>query len=288
MKGVVLAGGFGTRLYPSTISVSKQLLPLYDKPMIYYPLATLIHAGVTDFLIITTEAQQQNFVNLLGDGKYLGLKIQYLSQNSPEGITQGVLLSEDFVGSEDFWFVLGDNFFHGAEFGVALKNNYSETRGAVAFAYQVFNPKDFGIVEFNKFEIAEKIIEKPKNSKSNWAIPGLYKFDCGAFEFAKSIEKSKRGEYEITDLLTKYLQSNLLSVKKISRGNSWFDLGTPESILAASNFVHSQQERQGLFIGSPEEAAFNSKLISIEVIRECNIPVRPYLTQLIQYLENRS
>jgi len=288
MKGVILAGGFGTRLYPSTISVSKQLLSVYDKPMIFYPLATLIHAGVTDFLIITTVAQQQNFVNLLGDGKYLGLKIQYLAQNSPEGITQGVLLAEHFVESEDFWFVLGDNFFHGPEFGFALKNNYSETKGAVAFAYQVSNPKDYGIVEFNKFEIAEKIIEKPKNSKSNWAIPGLYKFDCGAFEFSKSIEKSKRGEYEITDLLTKYLQSNLLSVKKISRGNTWFDLGTPESILAASNFVHSQQERQGLFIGSPEEAAFNSKLISIEVIREYNIPVRPYLTQLIQYLEHRS
>jgi glucose-1-phosphate thymidylyltransferase len=262
MKGIILAGGTGSRLFPSTLVTGKQLLPVFDKPMIYYPLSTLIHAGVNEVLIITTASEREKFENLLKTGKQFGLQIQYLVQESPKGVAQGLLLSEEFVGKNNFWFILGDNLFHGPNFGTQLRL-LDQSSGALIFGYKVSNPQDYGILKFDKSkESVTKIIEKPKKFISDWAIPGLYKFDNKAFDICRTLKPSSRGELEITDVLSEYLKVNALQVNKVSRGNAWFDLGTSLALLQAANFVQLVQERQGLLIGSPEEAALNSGLIS--------------------------
>ncbi len=265
MKGIILAGGSGTRLKPITSVVCKQLLPVYDKPMIYYPLSTLIHAGVTEVLIVSSPDQLDNFRNLLKDGKQYGISINYKEQLTPAGIPQGITLAEDFLNGESFWFILGDNLFHGPEFGASLREFASEKGGAAAFAYRVSNVSQYGVVKFSSDgERVENVEEKPEISEPGWAIPGLYFFDDKAVDLAKNLIVSQRGEYEIIDLIKGYLSFGKLSVRRISRGNAWFDLGTTENLLIGANFVHLIQTRQGLLVGSPEEAALNAGILSLE------------------------
>jgi glucose-1-phosphate thymidylyltransferase len=269
MKGVILAGGSGTRLRPLTSVVGKQLLPVFDKPMIYYPLSTLIHSGVNQILIISTEDETPKFKRLLGDGSRFGISLSYEIQSKPEGLAKGVELSKNFVGQDNFWFVLGDNLFHGPDFGVSLKNLSNNFSGSLIFGYRVHDPRAYGVIRFE--ESTNKIsglFEKPENLISNWAIPGLYLFDHSAFERCKNLQPSMRGEFEIMDLLSSYLDTGQLEAKRISRGNAWFDLGTPESLLTGATFVHAIQSRQGLLVGSPEEAALNSGFIKLEKLQE--------------------
>lgn len=286
MKGIILAGGEGTRLRPCTLVVGKQLLPVYDKPMIYYPLSTLIHAGVKEVLIISTPEEEERFRNLLGDGSNFGITIQYQIQQSPSGIPEGITLARKFLDESDFWFILGDNLFHGPEFGVKLRNIHSNL-GALIFAYRVKDPSSYGVVTFDS--AGDKIInleEKPKHSYSKWAIPGLYKLDHKAVNIAERLEPSGRGELEIMDLLGAYLQEQQLECIKISRGNSWFDLGTPDQLLNASLYVQMIQERQGLLVGSPEEASVRSNLLTIEDLRKkFENPVNKYSKMLLSSLE---
>lgn len=263
MKGVILAGGSGTRLRPLTTVVGKQLLPVYDKPMIYYPLTTLILAGVTNILLITTPIEISRFRNLLGDGRNFGITIDYEVQDEPKGLAQGVHIAESFINQDPFWFILGDNLFHGPDFGLQLEQLTSSKNGAHIFTYRVSDPSQYGVVRFSdKEDKIIEIIEKPEEYVSNWAIPGLYYFDGTATKRAREIKPSKRGELEITDLLEHYKNSNELTGHKVSRGNAWFDLGTPENLLIGSEFVHLVQSRQGLLVGSPEEAAFQKGLLS--------------------------
>lgn len=263
MKGVILAGGSGTRLRPLTTVVGKQLLPVYDKPMIYYPLTTLILAGVTNVLLITTPTEISRFRNLLGDGRNFGIEIDYKVQEEPKGLAQGVQIAESFINQDPFWFILGDNLFHGPDFGLQLEQVASSKKGAHIFTYRVSDPSQYGVVRFSdKEDKITEIIEKPEKYVSNWAIPGLYYFDETAAKRSKDIRPSKRGELEITDLLEHYKNTDELTAHKVSRGNAWFDLGTPESLLTGSEFVHLVQSRQGLLVGSPEEAAFQKGLIS--------------------------
>ena len=264
MKGIILAGGEGTRLRPCTLAIGKQLLPVYDKPMIYYPLSTLIHAGVKEVLVVTTPHELDRFKALLGDGSQFGIEISFVIQPSPGGIPQGITLAADFLGSEPFWFILGDNLFHGPEFGSKLQN-CTVAQGAKAFAYRVKDPSAYGVAVFggeNDFVI--ELVEKPSTQISPWAIPGIYYFSNSAVEYCKSLSPSKRGELEIIDLLNIYLQEKLLQVEKVSRGNAWFDLGTADNLLKASMFVESLQNRQGLLVGSPEEASFSARNIQRE------------------------
>jgi len=266
MKGVILAGGSGTRLRPLTQVTSKQLLPVFDKPMIYYPLSTLIHAGVNEVLIISTPVDTPRIEELLGDGYQLGISISYMVQEKPEGLAQGVNMASSFANGENFWFILGDNFFHGPAFGVNLKQvSEAHKEGSLIFAYRVMDPSAYGVVTFNTDtdEIAE-LVEKPRNSKPGWAIPGLYRFDAKATTYFKNIKPSSRGEFEIIDLLEEYRISKSLHVEKISRGNAWFDLGSVESLQIGSQFVQAIQSRQGQLIGSPEEAALRSGFLSEE------------------------
>jgi glucose-1-phosphate thymidylyltransferase len=266
LKGVILAGGSGTRLKPLTSVVCKQLLPVYDKPMIYYPLSTLIHAGVTEVLIVSSPDQVKNFRNLLRDGKQYGITIDYKVQLTPAGLPQGITLAEDFLNGESFWFILGDNLFHGPEFGASLHQFALENKqGAGVFAYRVSDVSQYGVVKFSvDGKKVTHIEEKPALSEPGWAIPGLYFFDCKAVDLAKNLPISQRGEYEIIDLIKGYLRVDELRVKPISRGNAWFDLGTAENLLTGSNFVHLIQTRQGLLVGSPEEAALNAGTLSLE------------------------
>ena len=268
MKGIILAGGEGTRLRPCTLAIGKQLLPVYDKPMIYYPLSTLIHAGVKEVLVVTTPHEIDRFNALLRDGSQFGIKISYKEQLTPGGIPQGIGLAEQFLEGESFWFILGDNLFHGPEFGVNLKRMPFEG-GGVAFAYRVSNPEDYGVVSFKEGDNSiEELVEKPSKFLSNWAIPGIYRFDNSAVEKSNCLKPSVRGELEILDLLRNYLENDELEVKKISRGNAWFDLGTPESLFKAASFVESLQSRQGLLIGSPEEAAYSAGNTSPEAFKK--------------------
>ena len=261
MKGIILAGGSGTRLYPITHAVSKQLMPIYDKPMIYYPLTTLMLAGVRDILIITTPADQQQFQRLLGDGDQFGCRFSYVVQPVPNGLAQAFVLGADFIGSDTVALVLGDNIFYGAGLGDQLKA-HRDPDGAVIFAYQVANPGDYGVVEFDGGHRALSLEEKPAAPKSNYAIPGLYFYDNEVVALAGKLEPSARGEYEITDLNRAYLEAGKLKVAVLPRGTAWLDTGSYTSLMQAAQFVQVIEERQGMKIGCPEEVAFREGYIT--------------------------
>ena len=267
MKGIILAGGSGTRLYPLTKGVSKQLMAVYDKPMIYYPLSTLMLAGIKDFLIITTPHEQEGFKRLLGDGSELGLTFQYAAQPKPEGIAQAFLIGEEFVGHESVALALGDNIFYGAHFTDNLKSAAHRETGATVFGYWVSNPEAYGVVEFNEGGNVIGIEEKPKEPKSNFAVTGLYFYDNRVVEIAKGLKPSARGELEITDLNRVYLERGQLHVELLGRGNAWLDTGTHTSLLQAANFIQTIQERQGLTIACIEEIAWRMGYINDDQLR---------------------
>jgi glucose-1-phosphate thymidylyltransferase len=264
MKGVILAGGSGTRLRPLTQVVSKQLLPVFDKPMIYYPLSTLLHAGVDEILIISTPEDTPRIESLLQTGDQFGISISYMVQANPEGLAQGVQMATSFSKGENFWFILGDNFFHGPAFGAELKYlSEKHPSGALIFAYRVMDPRSYGVVSFAEHsDEVVGLVEKPKIQSPGWAIPGLYRFDSMANTFCGRINPSSRGEYEIIDLLEEYRASGTLKVSKVSRGNAWFDLGSVESLQVGAQFVEAIQSRQGQLIGSPEEASLRAGFLS--------------------------
>ncbi len=271
MKGIILAGGSGTRLYPLTMVTSKQLLPIYDKPMIYYPLSTLMLAGIDDILIISTPTDLPNFERLLGDGSQYGVKFSYKVQPSPDGLAQAFILGEDFIGDDCCTMVLGDNIFYGSGFATMLKSarkNAEENGRATVFAHYVDDPERFGIVEFDDKRKALSIEEKPKKPKSKWAVTGLYFYDNRCVEYAKKQKLSVRGELEITDLNQMYLADNSLDVKLLGRGFSWLDTGTMESLIDAADFVKTIQKQQGIRISAPEEIAYRMGMIDKEKLIE--------------------
>jgi len=282
MKGIVLAGGSGTRLYPLTKSVSKQLLPIYDKPMIYYPLSVLMLANITEILIITTPHEQVLFQNLLGDGSQFGLKLEYRVQPSPDGLAQAFIIGETFIGNDSVCLVLGDNIFYGYNFSTTLEEAGRVKNGATVFGYYVNDPDRYGVVEFDSSGKVISIEEKPKEPKSNYAVTGLYFYDNSVVARAKVIKPSLRGELEITDLNKSYLQDGNLKVKLLGRGMAWLDTGTHESLLRASTFVESIEERQGLKIACLEEIAFHKGYITKETLLELAKPLSK--NQYGQYL----
>jgi glucose-1-phosphate thymidylyltransferase len=261
MKGIILAGGTGTRLWPITEGVSKQLLHVHDKPMIYYPLSTLMLAGIREIAIITTEQDQPSFKRLLGDGSTLGINIEYFIQHAPNGIAEAFILCENFIGSSPVALILGDNIFHGQGVGRNLRN-FSDPRGAHIFAYQVNNPQDFGVVVLNEDLSPVDIVEKPNNNPSNLAVPGLYFYNSKVSKMAKSVKRSKRGELEITSLNLMYLENKSLEVSVLSRGTAWFDGGTVKALHEASSYIKSIEERQGQKVGCIEEISWRNKWIT--------------------------
>ena len=273
MKGIILAGGSGTRLYPLTTVTSKQLLPIYDKPMIYYPLSTLMLAGIKDILVITTPRDSESFQNLLGDGSQWGIKISYKVQPSPDGLAQAFIIGEEFINGEGCALILGDNIFYGHDLSKLVKIATQKDDGATIFAYYVNDPERYGIVEFDKNRKAISLEEKPEKPKSNFAVTGLYFYDKNVVEYAKSIKPSARGELEITDLNKIYLEKGNLNVETLGRGYAWLDTGTHESLLQAASFVETVQDRQGLKIDCPEEIAYNLGYINKEQLKELAKPL---------------
>lgn len=273
MKSLILAGGNGTRLWPLTQSISKQLVPVYDKPLIYYPLSTLMSAGIRDIGIITTPTDQEAFKKLLGDGSSFGIKITYLVQPKPEGLAQAFIIGEDFIGNSPVCLILGDNIFHGADLDASLRRDFTQSEARI-FAYEVDNPQEYGVVEFDSNGRAISIEEKPEEPKSKFAVPGIYFYQNSVVEVAKQIKPSPRNELEITEVNNHYLSLGKLEVVTLAKGTAWLDTGTVDSMFAASNYIKVIEDRQGRKIGCPEEIAFLSQWINRE--------------QLASYIETRS
>ncbi|MGI4883872.1 MAG: glucose-1-phosphate thymidylyltransferase RfbA [Janthinobacterium lividum] len=273
MKGIILAGGSGTRLHPLTLAVSKQLMPVYDKPMIYYPLSILLMAGIREVLIITTPHDQAQFKKLLGDGQNLGCNFQYVVQEVPNGLAQAFVLGADFIGQDSVALVLGDNIFYGSGLEELLKSN-NNPDGGVVYAYHVHDPERYGVVEFDADKKALSIEEKPAQPKSNYAVPGLYFYDNSVVGIAKNLEMSPRGEYEITDVNKEYLRRGKLKVGILSRGTAWLDTGTFESLMQAGEYVRVIEQRQGLKVGAIEEVAYRQGFITADELRALALPLR--------------
>jgi len=286
-KGIILAGGSGTRLYPLTKVVSKQLMPIYDKPMVYYPIATLMSAGIRDILVITTPQEQAMFKNLLSDGHEWGCNFDYVIQPSPDGLAQAFILADDFLGDSDAALILGDNLFYGHDLLKSLSIAYKKPFGGTIFGYHVSNPTAYGVVEFDESGKAISIEEKPQNPKSNYAVPGLYFFDNDVVEVAKNVKPSPRGELEITDVIEHYLKAGTLNVEIMGRGTAWLDTGTHDNLLQAAQFIETLEKRQGLKVNCPEEIAFRMGYINEEELIKLAEPLRKsgygeYLIKLIE------
>lgn len=283
MKGIILAGGSGTRLYPLTMSVSKQLLPVYDKPMIYYPLATLMLAGITEICIITTNRDFELFQQLLGDGSQWGISLRYIIQPYPAGLAQAFILTETFIGQDSVTLILGDNLFYGSELSSLISTSIEENTGATVFSYYVNNPSAYGVVEFDENEKPINIIEKPKNPPSHYAVTGLYIYDNRVVDIAKEVKSSHRGELEITDVNQHYLNLGDLTVKKFSRGVTWLDTGTVSALLEAAQFIEVIENRQGLKVCCPEEIAWRRGFINDDQLKQLIKPL--YKSGYGRYLE---
>lgn len=288
MKGIILAGGSGTRLHPLTLAVSKQLMPIYDKPMIYYPLSTLMSAGIKEILIISTPHDLPHFEKLLGDGKQLGCSFSYAVQEVPNGLAQAFVIGEDFIGDDKVALILGDNIFYGVGMGNLLKEN-NDPEGGVVYAYHVSDPERYGVVEFDADMNVVSVEEKPEQPKSNYAIPGLYFYDNSVVEIAKSLQPSPRGEYEITDVNAEYLRRGKLKVAVLNRGTAWLDTGTFPSLMQAGQFVQVIEERQGLKIGCIEEIAYRNGFIDRHQLQQIALPLvkSGYGTYLMNLIKDK-